>query len=126
MIDVSDELEKKWLYYDSKYMLRVNGCNCHVGIVYEEAKMLKRDYEQQYRDVEIIEIPQGRFFYMLCPASGGSAKLGNCNVCGNHCDVVYHQTEYKRCLKTLASIEYRKTSNDLWGHKDCLIKARGR
>jgi len=56
--------------------------------------------------------------YKLINEHNSSNKYGKCEVCGKYADSIYHQTELKKY-----KFGYF-VNNELWGHKDCLIKIR--
>lgn len=70
--------------------------------------------------------------YHLSPTGYGSQRYGNCQVCGQHCDSVYIQSE-EREYKLPAPIAQERGVDTGWtrhncssyfGHKDCLISRR--
>ena len=54
--------------------------------------------------------------YKLINEHASSDKYGKCEVCGKFVDNIYNQSEFKKY-----KFGYF-LNNELWGHKDCLIK----
>ena len=54
--------------------------------------------------------------YNLINEHASSDKYGKCEVCGEYVDCIYRQIELKKW-----EFGYFM-NNELWGHKDCLIK----
>lgn len=70
------------------------------------------------KDADMIKM---EYKYELINSNASSAKLGPCEICGNHVNDFYHQIEERK----LQSGQYTRSGcSDLFGHKECLLKIR--
>lgn len=73
--------------------------------------------------------PEGTIRYEIKSSGGSSVKYGPCEVCGKHASEVFHQwatvafkdDDYK---PPRTAWTYHGAPRSLWGHEECLIKAR--
>ena len=60
--------------------------------------------------------------YILISTGDSSNRYGNCEICGKHCSEVFMQYPIEK--KVIRGKEIFIRGKTIFGHKDCLIKAR--
>lgn len=62
--------------------------------------------------------------YRLTRCSGGSERLGHCEVCGKHADTLYLLTPQRVAVNSVTGKEYltRYGETQTLGHKECVAK----
>ncbi|ELA9367528.1 hypothetical protein QUN99_003418 [Vibrio parahaemolyticus] len=62
--------------------------------------------------------------YRLTRCTGGSDRLGNCEVCNTHADTLYLLTPQKIAINSVTQKEYLTSHGERQtiGHKECLSK----